>query len=189
MKYSSGERSINQWVDQAKMGNQQSARKIYDQYARAMYNILYRMTRNEMEAQDLLQEAFIRAFRYLESFKGESTFGAWLKRIVINTGLENQRKRKPEWIELDQHHDSLESKEEEINWTEILRDVSLVRKAILQLPEGTRNVLTLYLLEGYTHEEIGDLLGISPSTSKTQYMRGKALVKDMIIKNHGKRFI
>ena len=189
MQASFGDPAITDLVKKVAQGNQKAASQLYQQYSKAMYNTLYRMTNNEDEAKDLLQESFVKAFRNLETFKGDSTFGAWLKRIVVNTGLEYLRKRKIDFLDLDHQNQDWVEDEVSTNWEEILAEVKLVRMAIQNLPTGTRNIVSLHLLEGYTHDEISEMLDISPSTSKTQYMRGKTLVKKNILGSYEKRSI
>ncbi len=164
------------WIDQLKKGDQSAARNIYDSYSKAMYNTLIRLTGNSDDAQDLLQEAFIKAFRKIESFRGSSTFGAWLKKIVVNTGLEHLRKKKVVYEELSEKYEKVPEPDESA--MEI--DPYQVHESIKKLPDGTRTVLSLYLLEGYTHNEISGILGITESTSKTQFMRGKAILREQL---------
>ena len=133
-----------------------------------------------MIAEDVLQHAFVDVFRNLRSFKGESTIGAWIKRIVINNCLNHLKKRKLETVELDDGY--MQIKEEERN-TEVPLNVDHLHKSILQLPEGYRMVLNLYLLEGYDHSEISEILDISESTSKSQYSRAKRKLRELILKN------
>ena len=136
-----------------------------------MLNVAMRITRDYMEAEDVLQEAFVRAFRNLSSFKGDATFGAWLKRIVINTAINQIKKRKAEFVEIEEGRMEIPEPNEqpyEARW-----NMNVVRQAIQQLPEGYRVVLSLYLIEGYDHKEIGQILQISEATSKSQYSRAK----------------
>ena len=136
-----------------------------------MLNVAFRITNNLTEAEDVLQEAFLSAFRHIHAYKGDATFGTWLKRIVVHQALGVIRKRKVYFEEMGErdYADGNDRDEEEIQF-----EVSKVRKAIGLLPDGYRVVLSLYLLEGYDHQEIGEILGISESTSKSQYSRAKA---------------
>ena len=165
-----------QWINQLKNGDQTAARNIYNSYSKAMYNTLIRITGSTEESQDLLQDAFIKAFKRIKSFRGDSTFGAWLKRIVVNTGLEHLRKRKIVFEELSESFEEMV----EINDSQLAIDPNIVHETIKELPDGTRTVLSLYLLEGYTHKEISEILKISISTSKTQFMRGKTIIRDQL---------
>lgn len=164
-------------IRECREGNRRAQKQLYDLYCRAMFNLAYRIMNNREDAEDILQDTFIDCFRNLESFRFESTFGAWLKRILVNKCI-NQIKKKKIDLEL---YDSLpsdgfyENDNDEENY-----DVSGIIKAIELLPDGYRIILTLYLLEGYDHEEIAQILGISESTSKSQYSRAKEKIRNII---------
>ena len=147
-----------------------------------MYNICTRMMGLEAEAQDVLQDAFVRAFTNLNAFKGDATFGAWLKRIVINTCVTalNKRNKNP-WLSIDEHAHTMLAEPDEEAETSI--SPALIHHAIKQLPDGCRAVFTLYALEGYDHVEIAQVLGISASTSKSQYHRARTLLRARLEKN------
>lgn len=157
-------------VTACKQGDRQSQFKLYNLYAKAMYNTALRIVRDEAEAADVLQEAFIDAFSRLDSFRQESTFGLWMKQIVVNKSISTLRKRK---LELQLLEDGEEPANEEDSENEIELQVNTIKQAINKLPDGYRLVLTLYLLEGYDHEEIAHILRISEATSRSQYLRGK----------------
>lgn len=140
-----------------------------------MFNTALRITGEHNDAEDVLQEAFISAFRNLESYREDASFGAWLKRIVINKALNQVQKTKKDLMLSDQ----VEAEEEAV-WheeTEPTYTVDNVKQAMNALPSGFRTVLTLYLFEGYDHKEISEILGISESTSKSQYKRAKDKLK------------
>ncbi len=171
-----------QLVEACKAGNRKAYNELYNSYAKAMYNICYRMMNNAEEAKDMLQEGFSDAFRRLESFRFESTFGAWLKKIVINKCINALEKRKINWV--DQEITELyipAVPEESIDEEELHLSVERVKRAMNLLPEGARVIFSLYLLEGYDHGEISEILHISESTSKTQYMRARQLVKESML--------
>lgn len=128
------------------------------------------MMNNREDAEDILQEAFTECFANIVSFRFESTFGAWLKSIVINRCINQIKKRKPDLVFDDTLPDYPDVSD---NIEEAELDYKKVAKAIENLPDGYRVVLNLYLLEGYDHSEISQILGISESTSKTQYMRAR----------------
>jgi RNA polymerase sigma factor (sigma-70 family) len=147
-----------------------------------MYSICYRMMNNAEEARDMLQESFIDAFHRLESFRFESTFGAWLKKIVINKCINALEKRKITWLNEEFSDDyACDLDNENINEEELQLSVDRVKKAMNRLPEGARIIFSLYLLEGYDHIEISEILHISESTSKTQFMRARQLVKEILL--------
>ena len=129
------------------------------------------MVRDEDIAKDLLQEAFIKAFNNLEKLTEVKAFGGWLKRIVVNTGLEYIRKKKYVFEDIDEV--SIDLKDEPFDEC----DVIAIHNAIKELPDGCRTVLSLHIFEGYKHFEIADQLGISESTSKTQFRHAKQLLK------------
>lgn len=163
------------WINQLKKGNELAAFNLYNSYSRAMYNTLTRMTNDTEIAKDLLQEAFVKAFKKINDLDDPKAFGGWLKRIVVNLGLEHARKKKYFFEDID---DQEEVDNEEID--ESIIDDETLHEAIKSLPEGCRTVLCLYLLEGYKHKEIAEQLDISESTSKTQYRHAKKLLKDKL---------
>jgi RNA polymerase sigma-70 factor (ECF subfamily) len=143
-----------------------------------MYNVGLRMTGNEADAEDALQEAFISAFHNLHLYRADATFGAWLKRIVVNKAINVVKKRRHELIPDDESWDVAEA-EDPTPYREDLT-VEKVRGAIEQLPDGYRAVLSLYLLEGYDHEEIAGIMSITASTSKSQLNRAKNKLKEIL---------
>lgn len=143
-----------------------------------MFNVGYRITGNEDDAADVLQEAFISAFRSLDSYRGDSAFGAWLKRIVVNKAINALNKRKHDPIPDDDRWDVAEE-EAAVEYGDELT-VERVKRAIAQLPDGYRSVLSLYLLEGYDHQEIAEIMGITESTSKSQLNRAKAKLRESL---------
>ncbi len=144
-----------------------------------MYNTSLRITGNEMDAEDVLQESFVSAFKNLTSFKGTASFGSWLKRIVINNAINLVKKRRIDFESVDGKEDEtafLDSHSE----IDITYDVNLIKDGIARLPEGYRLVLTLYLIEGYDHKEIGQILEITESTSKSQFNRSKKKLREIL---------
>lgn len=165
-------------IEACKNGNDRARYELYQLYSKAMFNVCYRMMNNREEAEDMLQEAFTQAFMKLNSFRYESNFGSWLKRIVVNTCINAINKRKVEltYCEEIYHHDHAEEGSDyEPEFT-----VEHVNKAMEKLPAGGRMVFSLYLLEGYDHAEISEILGISESTSKSQFMRAKRRVVEIL---------
>jgi len=166
-------------VERCKLGERKAQYELYKSYSKAMFNICMRIINHVGEAEDALQEAFVDAFSNLHQFRHQSTFGAWLKQIVVNKAINQVRSRKVKWVEIDEWQESMDGvgipSEEITTWDDDdnTLEVERVRNAVLKLPDGYRVVLSLYLFEGYDHEEIGEVLGISESTSRTQYMRAK----------------
>jgi RNA polymerase sigma factor (sigma-70 family) len=169
----------NDLIARCRTGDRDAHYKLYTLYSKAMFNVGYRITRNEEEAEDVLQEAFISAFRSLDSYRGDATFGAWLKRIVVNKALNALGKRKHEIIPEDDAQWDIAEEESTPEYREDLT-VERVKEGIEKLPDGYRTVLSLYLLEGYDHQEIGEILGISESTSKSQLNRAKSKLKELL---------
>lgn len=145
-----------------------------------MYNVSYRITGREEDAQDVLQESFMSAYKNLQEYRGDAPFGAWLKRIVVNRSINAIRARKMELMPEDDSFDRMEEEPAEIYMEELT--VERVRRAIMTLPDGYRSVLSLYLVEGYDHEEIAAILGISESTSKSQLNRAKTKLREQLTK-------
>ncbi|MGK6351524.1 RNA polymerase sigma factor [Parapedobacter sp. DT-150] len=164
-------------ITACKRGDRQSQFKLYHLYAKAMYNTALRIVQDEAEAADVLQEAFVDAFTRLESFRQDSTFGLWMKQIVVNKAISSLRKRKLALQPLTAEHDLAEEPfdENDVAWR-----VEAIKNAINELPDGYRIVLTLYLLEGYDHEEIAHILQISEATSRSQFLRGKRKLLDCL---------
>ena len=147
--------------------------QLYKQYSKAMYNIALRFLNNKMDAEDILQESFVTAFSRLDELHNKDAFGSWLKRIVINNCISLQRKRKIPFEEIDEYRHGQEDPSED-GLPQL--DPALVHQAIKELPAKGRAVLVLRALEGYSHKEIAETLGVSISTSKTQYTRALCLL-------------
>lgn len=161
-----------------KKGNEVAQMQVYDMYAQAMFTIACRYLNNEEDAKDAMQEGFLKAFRNIEQYHPKATFGAWLKRIVINQCLDVLKKNTLKFndVEVSElritdeenwHFDSSISKQEILN-------------AIEQLNEKHKIVVKLYLLEGYDHEEISEILEIPIKTSRTHLRRGKLRLQDLL---------
>ena len=165
-------------ISRCREGDRNAHYKLYKLYSKAMFNVGYRITGNHDDAEDVLQEAFISAFRNLNSYRGDSAFGAWLKRIVVNKAINALNKKKHESIPDDDRWDVPEE-ETPAEYGDGLT-VERVKKSIEQLPDGYRSVLSLYLLEGYDHQEIAEIMGISESTSKSQLNRAKGKWRELI---------
>jgi RNA polymerase sigma-70 factor (ECF subfamily) len=163
-----------QLIKECKQGNRKSQFELYKLYYKAMYNSSLRIIKNTTDAEDIMQEAFLKAFQHLDTYKGEVSFGAWLKKIVVNQSLDYLRKRKIEFLPIES---DLENRpEEESAFQDEIDEKIRIEKVIKEvnaLPDGYRIILTLYLLEGYDHDEISEILNISASTSRSQYMRAK----------------
>lgn len=165
-------------IARCQAGDRHAFKRVYDLYSRAMYNVAYRITADEDDASDVLQEAFISAFNHMDVYRGDATFGSWLKRIVVNKAINMIRKRKAERLPENEEWDVSDEPEIEVEADE--RTVERVKNAIRQLPEGYRTVLSLYLIEGYDHQEISEILSVSVSTSKSQLNRARNKLKEIL---------
>jgi RNA polymerase sigma factor (sigma-70 family) len=159
---------ISRLVELCRKGNSKAQYELYRLYSKAMYNTSLRIVGNREEAEDVLQESFLDGFMKIDYFRGDSTFGAWLKSIVVNKSISKIRNQKLQWEELGE----LETEEvEEFDDSE--ETIAVIKHLIQDLPTGYRLVLNLYLFEGYDHKEIAEITGISEVTSRTQYIRAK----------------
>lgn len=180
-------------VDRCLTGERQAQFALYQRYSKAMFNTCLRLMGNHADAEDMLQEAFLDAFRNLERFSRKVAFGAWLKRVTINRCLKQLDRRGLQLQALpDGDAERLAGADQgmagaspgglpsHLEDQQVAGyDMHRVRKAIDALPEGYRVVFSLYAVEGYDHEEIAQIMGISPSTSKSQYSRAKAKVRQL----------
>jgi len=161
-------------LDGCKTGDQKAQFQIYKLYYKAMYNTSLRIVNNSMEAEDIMQESFLSAFEKIDTYSGTVSFGAWLKKIVINRSLDALGKKKAVFEDIESHFGIMDnSPEESVRNEEIDAKVEEVKEAIERLPDGYRVILSLYLLEGYDHDEIAEILKISSSTSRSQLSRAK----------------
>jgi RNA polymerase sigma-70 factor (ECF subfamily) len=164
-------------IEGCKKGDVRSQYKLYDLYSKAMYNLAVRLVGNAIEAEDIIQDAFTDCFAALKTFRYESTFGAWLKSIVVNRCINHLKKERKLPLAFS---GSLPEVSESVEPDEPEYDCRMISMAIGKLPDGYRMVLTLYLLEGYDHEEIAGILDISESTSRSQYARAKEKLKELL---------
>jgi RNA polymerase sigma factor (sigma-70 family) len=160
-------------VVECKQGSKKAHYELYQLYSKAMLNTAFRIVDNLDEAQDVLQEAFLDAFARIKDFRQETTFGLWLKQIVVHRCINLLRKRKMELVDINNEQIENLADEEADNDDELQYKVAQVKDAMKLLPDGYRIVLSLYLLEGYDHEEIGQVLNINENTSRTQFLRAK----------------
>ncbi len=165
--------AYDELVERCKQGDSLGYTQLYEKYAKAMFNTSLRIVNNVGDAEDVLQEAFVDAFRHLRDFRYNSTFGAWLKRIVINKSISLLRKKKLKLVDIETTQATGQGDDEQVDEAAFEYKVEEVRKAIQRLPDGYRAVVSLYLLEEIPQEEIGKMLGISHNTVRTQYHRAK----------------
>ncbi len=166
-------------IEKCKNNDSLAQMQLYDLYCKAMFNTAYNFIKDDAIAQDVMQEAFIKAFRKIETYTGEATFGAWLKRIVINQSLDWLKKKKLVTVELNEEVAYLPNDDP---W-EVDQEISLevIYRCIESLPQKCKNVVKLYLLEGYDHQEVAQILEISEVASRSQLSRGKSKLKELLI--------
>jgi RNA polymerase sigma-70 factor (ECF subfamily) len=164
-------------ISNCRKGDRKAQFEVYRLYFKAMYNVALRIVARPEEAEDIMQEAFLSAFRKIETYKGDVSFGAWLKRIVINKSIDALRQRRLRFEEINGRESDEEPEHvrdfEEDDKIQDERMVTQIKEAIQELPQGYRVVLTLALIEGYDHEEIAQVLSISESTSRSQLVRAR----------------
>jgi RNA polymerase sigma-70 factor (ECF subfamily) len=165
-------------VERCKAQDRKAQLALYKQYCEGMFCVAMRFVNNRDDAEDVLQEAFIKAFQKIHQFKGDVTFGAWLKRIVINKSIDFLKKKKERAVEIQEN--TLQIVEDQ-DWT-VAPEVSMedVKKAMRKLPEKYQYVLQLFLLEGFDHEEIAAILGLSNTASRTRLLRGKGYLRALL---------
>lgn len=159
-------------------GDRRMQEELYNRFSPKMYAVCLRYANNSNDAQDLLQEGFIKVFRNLHRFRAEGSFEGWMRRVFVNTSIEYFRKKSAQLTSVS------EKEENTIEDSDITALDQLAEKDIIaiiqELSPGYRTVFNLYVVEGYSHKEIGEMLGISEGTSKSQLARAKALLQKKI---------
>ena len=166
-------------INRCQKGDRKAQNELFKLYVDAMYNICRRMIGDPDEAKDALQDAFTDAFLKLKTLKNEALFSAWLKRIVVNKCI-NHIKKQRELEYLDESSELPEPETGEENQEMVRYEAKRVLAAMDQISEGCKVVMSLYLFEGYDHKEIGEILSISESASKSQYSKGKAKIRKIL---------
>ncbi|TBN04886.1 RNA polymerase sigma factor [Hyunsoonleella flava] len=168
-------------IEQCKQNNRKAQMQLYNQYCNGMYIVAKRFLKDAHDAEDVVQEAFIKAFSKLHQYKAEVTFGAWLKRIVVNKSIDFLKSKKQQLVELDEVHLKVVDTGHNDKWlVEDTITVNDVTVAINQLPEKYQYVVMLYLIEGYDHQEISEILNITEVASRTQLSRGKVKLQELL---------
>jgi RNA polymerase sigma-70 factor (ECF subfamily) len=177
-------------IEQCKQNNRKAQLQLYNQYCDGMYIVAKRFLKDTQDAEDAVQEAFIKAFTKLHQFEAEVTFGAWLKRIVVNTCIDYLKSEKQRLVDLEEVHLKVVDTAHDDKW---LVDDAItlqdVKQAIDDLPDKYQYVLMLYLIEGYDHQEISEILNITEVASRTQLSRGKVKLQELLtLKKDGTRY-
>lgn len=155
---------------------------LYDQHFSKVYTSVYNLIGNQMDAEDIVQDSFLDAFQKLDQLKDASKFGGWIKRIAINKCMARFRSASYK-LESEIEDIQLSDEDDDIDWGQF--DVESILAAIRKLPDGYSQVLSLHLLEDMKHEEIGEALGISASSSRSQYARAKKKLKEYFNEHYG----
>lgn len=159
-------------------GNRQMQEELYNRFSGKMYAVCLRYANNADDAQDLLQEGFIKVFRNLHRFRAEGSFEGWIRRVFVNSSIEHFRKKSVELSKVsDKEENTIE--DQDISALDQLAERDIV-KLIQDLSPGYRTVFNLYVVEGYSHKEIGELLGISEGTSKSQLARARSILQKKV---------
>lgn len=165
-------------VEKCKANNRKAQIKLYRQYCDGMFSVAKRYVKNGDDAEDIVQEAFIKAFQKIEQFGGDVTFGAWLKRIVINQSIDFLKTKRQVLVKLDERYMHIVEDED---WTVedgiIMADV---KEAMECLPEKYKYVVIMYLVEGFDHSEISQILQLKETTCRTRLLRGKGYLKKIL---------
>lgn len=170
----------NQLIVACKKGNAQAQRRLYEQYQTLMFRICLRYAKDRSEAQDMLQDGFIKIFTDLPKYRGEGAIGAWMRKVMVNTCLQHLRKWKNLFPAMD-----IQTLVDEPTTTEDIFAVMGAKELTLliqSLPTGYRIVFNMYVVEGYSHKEIAEALGVTMSTSKSQLFKAKAMLRKLLEK-------
>ncbi len=165
-------------------GNRKSQKELYDMFSSKMFAVCLRYAKNQMDAEDILQDAFVKLFNNLYKFRGEGSFEGWARRIFVNTAIEHLRRNTVKFSDSEGFESTIADKQKSA--LDCLYEKDLINTS-MQLSEGYRTVFNLYAIEGYSHKEIAIKLGITESTSKSQFSRAKAILRDVLQAKNGKK--
>ncbi|MGL4631002.1 MAG: RNA polymerase sigma factor [Leadbetterella sp.] len=159
------------------MGKSFAQFSLYSMYSKAMYSTALRILGTIEEAEDCLQEVFLDAFMKIDSYKGEASFGSWLKSITINKSLSKIRTKKVQFVEIAENVD-FEDKDENEQFENTTECIEKIKGALKSMPEGYRVILSLHLFEGYDYEEIANMLKLKEASVRSQFLRGKLKLRE-----------
>lgn len=171
---------ITHQIDACRKGVRSAQLILYKRYARKLYAACLRIVGNSSDAEEAMQDAFLKIFTNINQYRDGSCFEAWMQRIAVHTAIDYVRKQRPEWEELSEQTVSSDDPDDVPDEDNLDYSVQQLKNAILQLPDGYRVILSLYLLEGYDMEEIASILNIKQVTVRTQYLRAKKRLLDLI---------
>jgi RNA polymerase sigma factor (sigma-70 family) len=173
-------------IEGCKKHDRHMQQKLYDKYSKSMYVVSLRYCRMQQEAEDILQEAFIKVFQSIGRFRGECTLPYWIKRVVVNTALNHQRSKLYMFPMVD--ITDLNNQGDQAN---VLSDLCYeeLLELVQALPDGCRIIFNLHAIEGFKHQEIAEMMKISEGTSKSQYARAKMLLQAKVIESYGEHYL
>jgi RNA polymerase sigma-70 factor (ECF subfamily) len=177
-----------EWIEACKRGERVAQRWLYEKYAGKMFYVCQRYVQNADDARDVLHDAFIKAFAHIGSFRGDAGVETWLSRIMANTSINCIRKHARKGIEKDVEKVKLADEDDSTGMLDAPHHLTAqqVLQFITELPIGYRTVLSMYALDGFSHQEIAKTLGISEGTSKSQLAKARRMLKERLERNHGK---
>jgi RNA polymerase sigma factor (sigma-70 family) len=162
-------------ITQCIAGHRMAQRLLYERYSKAMYTVAYRLTSNPEDACEVVQDGFLQVFKHIGRFERRSTLGTWIKSIMVRTAISHLRRKRMETVEINE-----QSLPDLLDWGTSALDVEYLERAIAALPEHMRIVFVLAEVEGYSHQEIGDLLQIAVGTSKSRLNYAKTRLREML---------
>lgn len=169
----------NQIVEACIKENRVAQRRLYDQYAGKLYGVALRYMKNKEDAQDVLQDAFVKIYRKIDTFRFDCPLEAWMRKVVVNTALKAiQKNAMANLSDIDDYHIDAEHHSQNLGLENI--NMATLMQMVNQLPDGSRTIFNLYAIEGFKHHEIAEMLGINEGTSKSQYSRAKSLLIEKI---------
>jgi RNA polymerase sigma factor (sigma-70 family) len=177
--------STDELINDCKTGSRKAQELLYKQFATKMLGVCMRYAVDKMEAEDMLQNGFVRVFQKMNDYRGEGSFEGWVRRIMVHSSIEYYRKHhKMMQVEMDDN-----TPEHSVNAAAVANlDAKDLMGMIQKLSPGYRMVFNLYAIEGYSHKEIGEIMGISEGASKSQLSRARTILKDQIIKMEGRNY-
>jgi RNA polymerase sigma-70 factor (ECF subfamily) len=178
--------TIEELIDKCKAGERKAQEGLYKQFASKMLGVCMRYATDRMEAEDMLQNGFIRVFNKLADYRGEGSFEGWVRRIMVHCSIEYYRKHHKMMQVVDMENEGIE---QSVNAVAVANlDAKDLLTLIQALSPGYRMVFNLYAIEGYSHREIGEIMGISEGASKSQLSRARTILKEQIAQSNGKRY-
>ena len=175
----------NQLIEQCLKGNPKAQRELYEEYAEIMLGVCFRYARSLADAEDILQEGFVKVFKNLKQFKGTGELGAWIRKIMVNTAINEINRSKISWVSQEEDKESHQPISEEN--PEIQLTAKEIASTMQLLPDGYRLVFNLHTIEGYSHNEIADLLKIKPASVRSQYQRARMMLMEQLNKANSER--